>query len=443
MTLVSIVGDFYSNVLPLFYHFKDDIKNHIIIYDDYKQDTLQAEKIILGTKKFIKKYNLPITTYTKRIDEDNYSKLELLSEYILSFQSKNESVVVNITDGLVAIAFTLINKLEQKGVKFLSYDRFDNTYTALHPKSMTCPLNVTTMSIDDHFLLKNITIKDKGSLKTAHKNEKDIKELFEIYNEKRELFKQKNPFVAKTQLGFLYEFYIYNLVKKLNYDDIAVGVKVEDNYNGDAFENEFDILIMKENHLHMIECKARDDFEQNRVSNFIYKLDSVRTTVDEDANMLFLTQDPVYDPFLDSITNHTTSPYHRAKARRIFLRGSPIGRVERFLRDVNDIFSLDSQNIDALAPKSKLLVTDATEQKKIINKYFQELSGLKIDFFNKSEMSKIMNYKIAYMTNKKVYTMMQNSATVLLFKRINKIKNDAQLQTCYNYFIRIVKQETI
>lgn len=26
MTLVSIVGDFYSNVLPLFYHFKDDIK---------------------------------------------------------------------------------------------------------------------------------------------------------------------------------------------------------------------------------------------------------------------------------------------------------------------------------------------------------------------------------------------------------------------------------
>ncbi|MBD3797144.1 MAG: hypothetical protein IE887_05265 [Campylobacterales bacterium] len=57
-----------------------------------------------------------------------------MSEYILGFQSKEEGVVVNITDGFAGIAFTLINKLEHHGVKFLSYDRFDNTYSVLRPR---------------------------------------------------------------------------------------------------------------------------------------------------------------------------------------------------------------------------------------------------------------------------------------------------------------------
>ena len=50
MTLVSIVGDFYSNVLPIFYHFKDDIKNYIIIYDDYRQDKMCKSWAKLGIK---------------------------------------------------------------------------------------------------------------------------------------------------------------------------------------------------------------------------------------------------------------------------------------------------------------------------------------------------------------------------------------------------------
>jgi len=434
VTLVSIVGDFYSNVLPLFYHFKDEITNHIIIYDDYKQDTMQAKKIIKGSKNFIKKYKLPITTYTKQIDEDSYSKLEKLSEYILDFQVQGESVVVNITDGLAAITFALINKLEPHGIKFLSYDRFDNTYTALHPNGMTTPLKVASINIEDHFLLKNVKIKGRTVEANAHKHEQEIKSFFQKYEGERTLYNGNNSFIKKTPVGFLFELYVYNLVKQLNYDDIALGVKVEDNHNGDAFENEFDILVMKNNHLHMIECKSRDDFEQNSVSSFIYKLDSVRTTLDEDANMLFLTRDSVYDPFMDGIVKNSISPYHRANARRVFLRGSPVGRVERFLRDVDSIFSLDSEDIDELAPAEKLPITDSLKQKKIINEHFQKLSGVKADFFNKTALGKFLNYKMAYMTNKKVKQMMENSEVQLLLKKINRMKDDAEMQIIYNYF---------
>ena len=435
MTLVSIVGDFYSNVLPIFYHFKDEISNHIIIYDDYKQDTLHAKKIIQGTKDFIEKYNLPIVTHTKQIDEDSYVRLESVSEYILEFQARGEAVLVNITDGLAAVTFTLINRLEPYGIKFLSYDRFDNTYTALHPQGMTAPLKVTSISIEDHFLLKNIELKTRTSEENAHIHEKDLKLFFEQCNSDKEFFEHKNSFITQTPVGLLYELYVFNLVKQLSYDDIAIGVKVQDNYDGDAFENEFDILVMKNNHLHMIECKARDDYEQSSVSSFIYKLDSVRSTLDDDANMIFLTQDPVYDPFMDSEIKNRLSPYHRANARRVFLRGSPVGRVERFLRDVDSIFSLETENIDELSPIEMLPVTNTSEQKKRINEHFQERSGLKLNFFNRTVLSKLFNYKIVYMTDKKVHAMMKVSEVKILFKKISRMKDDAEMQVIYNYFV--------
>ena len=71
MTLVSIVGDFYSSVLPLFYEFSPRIKKYIIVYDDFKADVEHARNIFDGTQKFIKEYDFSIETYTVQIDEDS------------------------------------------------------------------------------------------------------------------------------------------------------------------------------------------------------------------------------------------------------------------------------------------------------------------------------------------------------------------------------------
>jgi len=433
MTLVSIVGDFHSNVLPLFYHFRDEITNHVIIYDDFKYDALQAQKIITGTKKFIANKKLPINTYTVQIDEDSYTKLSELSQYILNFQTPNETVLINITDGFASISYILVNRLQQYGVKFLAYDRFDNTYTSLHKEGISTPISVESINIQDHFLLKNVHISATSSKQIAQEYEQDIKEFFESSNGVKENATQ-NSFIQTTPVGFLYEFYIYNLVKQLQYDDIEMGVKVEDIYDNQRFENEFDILIMKNNHLHMIECKARDDYEAASISSFIYKLDSVRTTLDEDAKMFFLTADDVYDSFADGFIKTKISPYYRANARRIFLRGTPVGRVERFLRDVDSIFSLHTPNIDTLAPKDKLPITDASKQKEIINQYLQTLFALNIDFFNRSTLAKILNYKINYTTNQHVKDAMNIKEIQLLLRKINRMQDEAEMNFVYNYF---------
>jgi len=63
MVLVSIIGDFYSSILPLFYEYKDKITQHVIIYDDFKNDTITARKIINGTCRFIENNNLEVTIH--------------------------------------------------------------------------------------------------------------------------------------------------------------------------------------------------------------------------------------------------------------------------------------------------------------------------------------------------------------------------------------------
>ena len=50
MTLVSVIGDFFSSVAPVFYEFKDKIDTHIIISDDSKRDDRLAKKFQKGVK---------------------------------------------------------------------------------------------------------------------------------------------------------------------------------------------------------------------------------------------------------------------------------------------------------------------------------------------------------------------------------------------------------
>lgn len=437
MTLVSIIGDFPSNVLPVFYHFRNDIKNHIIAYDDYKHDIEHAKNITNGTENFIQKYNLNIKTFTKQIDEDNVSQLKNLSNYIRKFADE-DSVIINITDGLANIHYTLINELKENSVQFLSYDRYDNTYSLLHVNTVSQPIRAQTMSISDHFLLKDTKVTSEGKLENNQEKLEDIKLLFEQYNgdKDRFLFHHDSRFInKKTPVGFLYEKYIANLLQPLAYDDMAVGVKVLDHYEKGGYDNEFDILVMKNNHLHMIECKAWDENKQATVSSFIYKLDSIRTTLDNDAIMLYLSRDPIYDPFMDcTIPMSSTSPYFRARAKRVYLRGNPVGQVSRFLRDVDTIFELSTHNIDQLAPIEQLPITDVTKQKQQINKTLSEIFGLKIDFFNKQRLLRLFNYKTSYMTNEKVYKAMKNEKIKNLLQKIYRIKDDSQIHYVYNYF---------
>lgn len=431
MVFVSIVGDFHSSILPLFYHFRNDITTHILVYDSFKHDTLQAKKLQNGIKKFVKKHNLAIELFTKEIDEDSYTALTNLSNSITSYATKDKQLLINISDGLANISYGLIKHLEPLGAKFLTYDRFDNTYTSIFDSKMTHPLEVESMSIQDHFLLKNIDILSMQNKEQAHKHEEEINEFFE----KQESKDDYSDIIKNSSKGSLYEMYIYNLVKKLSYDDIAMGVKIKDIYTPDiSIENEFDILVMKENHLHMIECKFRDYLVNGELSALVYKLDSVGRSIDDDAALMLVSDDDIYDPQIDTIKNISMIPFHRAKTKRIYLRGSPVSKTSRFLRDVDSLFELDSKNLDKIAPLNEPVIVEIDNQKKSINEHFNKLFGKNLNYFSKQDVLKVLNAKVNFPSDKQILKYMQQKEFRTFFRMINRSKSESDILFVYNYF---------
>jgi hypothetical protein len=369
MVLVSILGDFHSSILPMFFEFKDQIKKHILVYDDYKHDVKEAKTIIRGLKKFNEKYNLNIKTITHCIDEDSLDALFNLKIVIENNTKKKDEVYINTTDGLSNINSFLSKELISKGYKFISYDRFDNTANIITDTKMYSYSFKKPISVKDHFLLKDIDIKSIVDKEFVHKFEMQIISLFEKYyddfiyyldvdrgieklkseeyhkinsllismgytnkEKSAKLSKNKRKNIRALRSGELFEYYIYLKLRKLNCDDMQIGVKVSKNVKFKyAILNEFDILIMKDHHLHMVECKFRNDFHQN---DLVYKYMGLRHMLDDDSKMCLVT---MHDNPNNMFGN---SPHIRASDNNMLLLGNPLENINDFVSKVEDFLEL-------------------------------------------------------------------------------------------------------
>ena len=313
MTLVSIIGDFFSSVVPVFYEFKDKIDTHIIISDDSKRDDRLAKKFEKGVKKFIDKYNLNIKTLYYSIDEDSFESLERAKEFILKNSTGN--IYINTTDGLSSVNTFFSLRMIPLKAKIISYDMFDNEYHVIDINGMRREKIKKVVPIVEHFMLKGVEINSKGLKSFALRYEDEIRELFEEHHYEYRSFKyelttknklpsrrdfpnvyylfdkmhltNKNldkEYIFQTLTGDMFEYYVYLLVKDLGFDDIEIGVEIED----DEVRNEFDLLLMKDNHLHVIECKHRG-FKTLDLEDLIYKYATLRRVVDEDAKAVIVS----------------------------------------------------------------------------------------------------------------------------------------------------------
>ena len=310
MTLVSIVGDFYSSVVPIFYEFKDKIDTHIILSDDSKRDDFFARQFESGVNKFIKQNDLKIKNIFYSIDEDNFNSLEKALEFI--FKNSKGEIYINATDGLATLNTFFSLRAVPQGAKVISYDMFDNEYHIIELNGIRKEKITQFLPIKTHFLLKNIEVLDTNSKAFAEVYEKEIKELliyhrkeyrhfiFEITTKKklpdRTLF--PNIYAIFDKMGFtkkfsaeeifqkvtgdMFEYFVYLQMKDLGFDDIEIGVEIENN----GARNEFDILAMKDNHLHIIECKYKRKLDLN---SLIYKYSALRRIVDEDAKSIIVS----------------------------------------------------------------------------------------------------------------------------------------------------------
>jgi hypothetical protein len=434
MILFSIVGDFYSSILPLFYEFRYEIKKHYIVYDDARSDAIKAKKIQKGTKSFIKKYALDIETEMLQIDEDSKQSIEKIVAIIKKMRTEDKRVLVNVTDGLANIALLLSYELLDKNVEFVTYDRFDNTYNLLTIDKMHFKTISESINIEDHFLLKDIEIISREALENDIIYQQQLIEFFENFHADRYEFtshvKSISRQIKSKQTGFLFEEFIYMLLKDLNHDDIAIGIKITDKYSEySEIINEFDILIMKENHLHMIECKF---LEVEKKSELIYKVDSVRTTLDDDSKIMILSNDDLYDPQKTLLLPNQVSPYKRANAKRIYLRGSILNNVDAFIKEVDKIFDLQTKDINEIIKKRlrpKIAYDSQLDfYKAEIRKYLSKELSLKTDFFDKTTLLNLLNAKNHYPQETNLHIKMQEPFIREVVKSLNKLNDYNNIQ---------------
>ncbi len=309
MTLVSILGDFHSSILPISFEFKEKITRHIIVYDDAGHDVKKSWRILRGQKAFMDSFtpdsNERYEIVTMQIDEDSYSSIKECFERILGMVSDHDEIYLNATDGLSSIAVVLSSKFLAAGSKVISYDRYANTYN-LHTNNTMKKYEIqNNMDIASHLMLKGYTLLEVTD-KSVLQQRKDVilkltenltrfKEFTNLlqnrsldkiagYADYKELLQSINAKDQKFIQGIIFEEYIYHLiVDNFDFDDVWTGVKVK--FDEDV-ENEFDILMIKDNHLHTIECKLVNKLDGK---HFVYKTELIMDYLDDDGKAMILS----------------------------------------------------------------------------------------------------------------------------------------------------------
>jgi hypothetical protein len=366
MTLVSIVGDFHSSILPLFYEYKDEMTQHILLYDNFSRDVRMAQQISSGIEGFCEKYKCSFQTKEYVLHDDSLESIAQCSKMLLSYVDKPEDLYINITDGFATITTILNHLLFKEKVNFLAYDMFDNSFTLINQSSFDKKQLKQKMSIQDHFLLKGFSVETSDIKKFAQQHQKLITLLIQKYHREYNKFLGVDPKSAKsiadlpeqhylirdifTQYGFgaynvkdphltgnIFESYIYNLIKDLDYDDIEVGFKVYEKYKNSRISNEFDILIMKDNHLHMIECKY---LNRVKLEELIYKYTALSNILDDDGKILLVTKKaPLYSKAVDRHENKGLV-YKRGILNNIKVLGDVKSDPQHFVAKVQKEFGI-------------------------------------------------------------------------------------------------------
>ncbi len=310
MILVSILGDFHSSILPISYEFKEKMHKHIIVYDDSGHDVRESWRILRGQNDFMKAYS----THSKdkyevlsiQVQEDSYESINECFERIKEMTSNPKDIYLNATDGLSSIAVLLSSKFLSLGSKVIAYDKYANTYNLHHSTGINKYNIQHNMDIESHLMLKGyklITVTDKSVLEQRKdvilKLSEDLHrfktfstlrqnqsvENIEGYEDYKSLLKSIGKLDNQVFVqGTVFEEYIYHLiVDNLDFDDVWMGVRIEFQEN---LENEFDILMIKNNHLHTIECKLVSGLQGE---HYVYKTELIMEYLDDDGKAMILS----------------------------------------------------------------------------------------------------------------------------------------------------------
>ncbi|MDR0665509.1 MAG: DUF1887 family protein [Helicobacteraceae bacterium] len=313
MVLISLLGDFDSSILPVFFEFKSEITLHVLVYNANERDDKNAARIVRGLSALRSKYRLKCTLREIRLENCDLQSIVKLSSSIAQFAPPDQ-LYINLSDGQADMAILLSKELLDVGARLLIYGRYSNDLSVLTINGLEKTSIKHNMKIDDHIISKGYQIVEAKNASDLERRRPFVQEitnnfsLFQKYRKRvmeekdineelygaiiRPLYKigavnrRGRPININYILGELFEEQIYHLVSRLSFDDIMSGAKIcYETINGVTIQNEFDVLMIKNNHLYIVECKFRDRVDGE---NLIYKYDALLEQMDADGKVMII-----------------------------------------------------------------------------------------------------------------------------------------------------------
>lgn len=347
MEIITIAHSGKSLLIPIIYEFFKEAKKHIIIYDEAKKDEEYALELKKSIENLNKKYGINNKIEMLKIDEDNQEDMQTIAKI---FAESSCELYLNGAGADSALLTVLSAIVLKNGGKALAYDAEDNSYNLISKDKFSNKKIKNSMNIEDYLILMGDELVSEINKKKIEKNKayllelfSDIKRVFKvrhlIKNKKlTELKKYKSEIVALEALGIvdkrgqlsgkdayakfgqLFEEYIFLRLEKLDFDDLKVGAiirfdKKEAEKKKIEVQNEFDILLIKNNRLGFIECKFGSSFEPLGI---IYKSDSIMEYFGENVSSMIVNMQRDNTPHLKNSTqNFSESVLLRAESKSV------------------------------------------------------------------------------------------------------------------------------
>ena len=380
LTLLSIVGDDISRIVPLLYTYKDQIKQHILLCDDDPSNYARAKTLQKGMQKFSAKHTLGWYTKIISTNEDSAEDIKRVAKE--QFTDAGD-LWLNATDGYPAITILLSDLVRKERGKILSYDHFDNDLHIIDADGhMTTEKLAGKMDVESYLTLLDYSIVRKTTPKQLASRKTHIMELYK----KESLFKKVRralveechnrpndfdlsmsgdmlrtlehlgivdgkynliPSQEKAIQGDLYEEYTFWLCEALHPDDILMGVIIDfddeksEPMNQYRVTNEFDILMMHNNRIYTVECKFSQQLDG---LEFVYKYDAIIDYFGKASKAIIANiSSKRKEPYLDtkSSSNFRHSTLRRARLAGVAVYHESQMNVIKFQNLVRNFFHIN------------------------------------------------------------------------------------------------------
>jgi hypothetical protein len=303
MTLVTIISK-DRGFIPLLYHFKDKVTTHILIYDIGEEEIEIALDTKEGLEKLANLYSIDYKIKLMPLDEDSKKDFSRIFNKLEQF----DNLALNVAEADSLLVIMLSSFVMRMNGKVFSYDKFDNTFNVIYKSD--CKLEkAKSMKLIDYLTLLNYEIESKKTACDIVKYKDGVLELFKNYpvfiNQRRalqqknlrssyykKLFQQagvikKNKINIQRLNGELFEEYVFWNLFQLDVDDMWLNVKViSEKENNEVIKNEFDILMIKNNRIYVVECKFGK--LAMKPDELIYKLDSLLSIFGESSKGIII-----------------------------------------------------------------------------------------------------------------------------------------------------------